>query len=262
MQVQKENIILIIAIISAIFLVAALFMFFYITIFIERKKRYREEKERMKQSFEDELVRTSMEVQEQTRKNLAGELHDNIGQLLSLTSVILGSINLREEEKALQKISGAHDLVIRSIKDLRQLSRLIHGEQLLKQGLLESIKQEISWLERTGHFIVEFNFSDKDFVVSEPEKDLFVFRLFQESVNNIIKHAEADRIEIELKYCNNKIVVTIKDNGVGFETLGNNEKQQGLGLQNMQRRVSMLNGSMEIQSGKGQGTTLHFIIPY
>jgi signal transduction histidine kinase len=262
MQIQKENIILIIAIITGIFLLAALFMIFYITIFIERKKRHKEEKDIMKKGFENELLKTETEVQEQTRKNLAEDLHDNIGQLLSLTSMMLGSLNIKEDKKSAQKISDAHNLVLRSIRELRQLSKLIQGEQLIKQGLTEAIQQEISWLKRNGHYRIDFKTQPLSITISDPEKDLLIYRLFQESLNNIIKHAEADKITIELIYLNGEVSLTIRDNGIGFDTPKKLDNLQGLGLQNMQRRVSLLKGNMIIQSQKGNGTLIYFTIPY
>ncbi|HMH23270.1 MAG TPA: sensor histidine kinase [Puia sp.] len=262
MQIQKDNIILIIAVITGIFLMAALFMFFYISIFIERKKRHKEEKERMNQLFGNELIRTEVEVQEQTRKNLASDLHDNIGQLLSLTSMILGSLNIKDAEKAEQKISEAQGLVIRSIKELRQLSKLIHGEQLIQQGLTEAIRQEINWLERNGHYSIAFHGPEGTAPFEDAEKNLFMYRLFQESLNNIIKHAEADKITVELKYIENRVALSIGDNGIGFGPRDAAAEGQGLGLKNMQRRVAMLNGAMNIQSEPGRGTLIYFSIPY
>jgi two-component system NarL family sensor kinase len=262
MQVQRENIILIIAVITGIFLLAALFMFFYVMIFNERKKRHRDEKEKMKEEFDQELVRTGFEVQEQTRKNLAGDLHDNIGQLLSLTSVLLGSVNFEETNKAEQKILDAHQLVIRSIQELRQLSRLIHGEQVLQLGLLTGIKQEIGWLERSGHYTIEFSAPEEEIAVSDAGKDLFVYRLFQESLNNIIKHAQADKIKVTFKYAGAHLLLTIADNGIGFDFGQRDKSDAGLGLHNMQRRVDLLRGKLDIQSSGGQGSVIHISIPY
>ncbi len=262
MQIQRENIILIIAVITGIFLLAALFMFSYISLFNERKKRHRDEKENMKAEFDMELVRSGFEAQEQTRKNLAGDLHDNIGQLLSLTSVLLGSVNFKETQKAEQKILDANELVVRSIQELRQLSRLIHGEQVLKHGLLEGLKQEIGWLERSGRFKILFLAPDEDLGVQNADKDLIIYRLFQESVGNIIKHAQADEITVELRYFENALLLTIRDNGIGFDPTCLNDSTLGLGLHNMKRRVELVRGKLDIQSDTGRGSVINISIPY
>ena len=220
------------------------------------------EKKIMGQHFESELLRTEIEVQEQTRKNLASDLHDNIGQILSLTNVTLASINILDKEKAIQKINETQNLVIRSIKELRQLSKIIHGEQLIQLGLIETIQQEINWLERNGHYTIHF----KHYLVELEEtivtKDLFIYRLLQESLNNIIKHSGANTISIELIYENQIMYLTIKDNGIGFIYTEASNNSNGLGLASMQKRVELLKGAFQIESVPNQGTTLNFSIPY
>lgn len=262
MQIQGNNIVLIIIIITCIFFVAALFMLFYVSIFIERKKRHREEKEKMQQQFETALIQTQIEVQEETRKHLASDLHDNIGQLLSLTNVTLASININDKEKAEQKLADTQNLVTKSIKELRQLSKIIHGEQLIQQGLIPTIEQEINWLQRNGHYTVELVHDISGIETNNADKDLFLYRLLQESLNNTIKHSGADKITIQLHYANHIMQLSIRDNGTGFDAAEKMKQKSGLGLLNMQKRIDLLNGSMQIDSAQNKGTTISFIIPY
>lgn len=219
------------------------------------------EKVHMENQFKEELLKTEFEVQEHTRKNIAADLHDNIGQLLSLTNVTLASINTNDKEKTEQKISDTQELVTRSIRELRQLSRIIHGEQLIQQGLLKTIEQEIAWLERNGHFSVVFTHELPFFEENTADKDLFTYRLLQESINNIIKHSGANKIKIELVYLQLNLQLAVTDNGVGFN-VAEKIQQSGLGLLNMQKRVSLLNGSMQVHSEESKGTTITFRIPY
>jgi signal transduction histidine kinase len=219
------------------------------------------EKQAMEQQFQTELMKTAFEVQEQTRKNLAADLHDNIGQVLSLTNVTLASINIEDREKTMLKITETQNLVTRSIKELRQLSKIIHGEQLIKQGLLQAIAQEITWMERNGHYSVTF-VHDMSLEISNPDKDLFLYRLLQESLNNIIKHSGADRINISLLHLDSALQLVVSDNGAGFDTQVKINAGGGLGLQNMQKRILLLNGEMQIVSAEGSGSSLTFTIPY
>lgn len=217
------------------------------------------EKERLQYEYQAELLHTEFEVQEQTRKNLAAELHDNIGQLLSLTSVTLASIHLNEPEKATQKLEDTQQLVTRSIKELRQLSKILQGEQLVKQGLKETFEQEIQWLQHHGSYQVEFTENLQELTESNTGKDLFIYRLLQEATNNIIKHALASTIRIRLQFEHPFLKLSIADNGNGFPP---RETGTGIGLQNMQRRVALMLGTMEIISEPGKGCTLAFTIPY
>lgn len=262
MPEDKQQVIFVIIAVILILLFLGILFLVMILVYNNRRKKALKEKEMMQQQFKAELLQTEFEVQEQTRKNLAADLHDNIGQLLSLTNVTLASINTSDKEKAEQKITDIRELVTRSIRELRQLSKIIHGEQLIQQGLLKTIEQEITWLERNGHYSVEFIHDLPDFDNNTVDKDLFVYRLLQESINNIIKHSGANRIRIELIYKEPLLHLTVTDNGVGFNADAKLAQQGGLGLLNMQKRVGLLNGSMQVHSEENKGTTITFSIPY
>ncbi len=208
------------------------------------------------------LLQTQIEVQEETRKNLAIELHDNIGQLLSLTNVTTASINLDDKERSREKIADIQSLLSRSIKELRQLSRIIHGEQLIEEGIIPAIERDIQWLKRNEYYRVNFEHSLLPLSFNDPGKDLFIYRLFQESLNNIIRHSGADKIDIRLDHSANIMTLTIQDNGKGFLPPEETQTQKGLGLRNMKNRVTLLDGTMTIDSILQTGTTVIFTIPY
>jgi two-component system NarL family sensor kinase len=229
-----------------------------------QKKRLQHNKELLvnEERFKMELIQAEIEVQEQTRKTLAADLHDNIGQLLSLTNVTLGSINLDDKQKATKKISDIQGLVEKSIKELRQLSKVIHGEQLIQKGLRATIEQEVTWLERNGFYTVFFTCQGSPPEDNNVNKDLFLYRLLQETLNNAIKHSAADTFNIRLTYAENTVKLVIGDNGIGFDVEEAMIRQNGLGLPNMKKRISLLQGSLDIHSVLKQGTTLTFEIPY
>ncbi len=262
MPEKTNNIIFIVIVITGIFLVVAVFFFVYVVSYTKKKRRHKLEKQLLQQHFDDELLQTQFEVQEQTRKTLAADLHDNIGQVLSLTNVTLASIDPGNKEKTQQKIADAQELVTRSIRELRQLSKIIHGEQLIKQGLVQTIEQEITWLQRNGHYKVEFIHDMPDAGISNIDKDLFAYRLLQESLNNIIKHSGANMITIRLSYANPSLQLALTDNGIGFNADEKMKQQGGLGLLNMQKRVALLNGTMHIDSVENKGSSISFTIPY
>jgi signal transduction histidine kinase len=245
-----------------VLIILSVFLLLFLLFFLNRKKKLFKEKALMQQQFQTELIKTQFEVQEQTRKNLAADLHDNIGQILSLTNVTLASINPDDKEKTRQKIEVTQELVTRSIRELRQLSKIIHGEQLIKQGLVQTIEQEISWLQRNGHYTVEFTHDLPDGGISNTDKDLFLYRLLQESLNNIIKHSGANIITIHLTYADHSLRLMIADNGFGFNAKEKLNQEGGLGLLNMQKRVALLNGTIEINTAENKGTSIIFSIPY
>jgi signal transduction histidine kinase len=247
---------------TLIFLIAPAFLLLYIFVYNRRKKRHIEEKELMKTTFEAELVKTQFEIQEQTMQTIGADLHDNIGQLLSLTSLTLNSIELEDLAKARQKIDTAIDLTIHSIKELRQLGKLLQGDQLIVLGLPEAIRHEVSFMERSGHFEINYEISGEPPAENNKNKDLILFRILQEILNNIIKHASATDINIELAYLAGQIKLQIRDNGVGFNLDDLPEEKRGMGLHNIKKRAGIIGGDAEITSNPGEGTCVTIFIPY
>ncbi len=247
---------------TLIFLLAPTFLVLYIFIYNRRKKRHIEEKAQMKLIFDSELIKTQMEIQEQTMQTIGADLHDNIGQLLSLTSLTLNSIELDNTDKTLQKIDAAIELNLKSIKEMRLLGRLLHGEQLLKLGLEEAIRSEITWIEKSGRFTVVYDIDGDRPAADNADKDLILFRITQEILNNIIKHSQAKEISIKLGYLDTGIRLQIIDDGTGFSINEPPEAQKGMGLKNIQKRAEIVGGEVFIQSTPGEGTFIDIFIPY
>ncbi|MBW4890682.1 hypothetical protein KXQ82_13180 [Mucilaginibacter sp. HMF5004] len=250
-----------ILIITLIFLIAPASIILYVAIYNRRKKRHIEEKEQMKSAFDTELIKTQLEIQEQTMQTIGADLHDNIGQLLSLTSLTLNSVDVDNKDKAQQKIDAAIDLTLRSIKEMRLLGKLLQGDQLMAQGLPEAIKHEVNWLEKSGQYIITYICGTEIPENNNPNKDLILFRILQEVLNNIIKHARATKINIKLAYPEKAISLQIDDNGIGFD-IDMPTGQKGMGLQNISKRVAIVGGEVSITSQQGQGTVILIFIPY
>lgn len=260
---QQKDIIVIVLTVSLLFLLVISFLFSFLFIHQKRQKRNKDEKLAMQAQFEEELLKTETEVKEATLQTIAADLHDNIGQLLSLTHATLSSINIHDQLKAEQKITTALNFVNNSVKELRQLAKLLQAENLLQYGLINAIEQEVNWLEKTGQFNIEFNNLLTREIPEPNDKSLFIFRLIQETISNIIKHAEATKIIIELGQLNSCLYCKIEDNGKGFDTTEIfNNKDRGLGLSNMKKRVALINGRIDINSTLLKGTTIYIEVPY
>jgi two-component system NarL family sensor kinase len=262
MYEEKEKIYTAIITTSIIFLMVALGLIMLVVIYNRRKKRHIEEKEMMKLTFETELAKSQYEVQEQTMQTIGADLHDNIGQLLSLTSLTLNSIELDNQTKAQQKIDAAIDLTVRSIKEMRLLGKLLQGDQLVVSGLSEAIRHEISWLERSGKYHIIYAQAEEIPAANNPDKDLILFRILQEILNNIIKHASASEITIKLEYQDSTLQLQIADNGVGFNEDDLTIERRGMGLQNIRKRAGIIGGEVAIKSNPGEGTQITIFTPY
>lgn len=235
---------------------------YFVILYKNRQIKNKRDKEHMQFTFESELVKTQFEIQEQTMQTIGVELHDNIGQLLSLTSLTLNSIELDSPEKAQQKIDAAIELNLKSIKEMRLLGKLLHGEQLVRLGLEEAIRHEVSWMEKSGKFLVVYEVDAENPGYNNPDKDLILFRITQEILNNIIKHSGASEIHVKLSYVDTGIQLRIIDNGAGFNIDELQEEQKGMGLKNIQKRAEIVGGTIFIQSQRGEGTCIDMFIPY
>lgn len=246
---------------SSIFLMIAFGVIMLVIVYNRRKKKHIDEKEQMKLIFDSELIKTQMEIREQTMQTIGADLHDNIGQLLSLTSLTLNSVELDNADKARQKIDAAVDLTSRSIKEMRLLGKLLQGEQLIGLGLAEAIRHEINWMEKAGQYAIEYIITGER-ADNNPDKDLILFRITQEILNNIIKHSQATRIMINLEYQTASLQLQIDDNGAGFDFDGLRAEQKGMGLQNIQKRAGIIDAEVIIRSQPGEGTRINILIPY
>lgn len=250
-----------IAITMIIFMVMPLFLLYYAFVYQNRKKKHLLQQEKLKAQFDAELIKTQAEVKEQTLQTVGADMHDNIGQLLSLTSLTLKSIQDAGPEKADQRIGSAIELLTRSIKEVRMLGKLIQGDQLVSLGLIEAIKQEIAWLEKTGAYQISTMLPHNKLPIG-PDKDLMLFRIIQELLQNIIKHAKAKKISLELCSEADYMELVIKDDGVGFAHADPDVNKAGMGLANIKKRTALLGGDMQISSTPNFGTTISITLPY
>lgn len=244
------------------FLVAAGLVFLVFT-YNKRRKIHAMEKEGLKKTHETILLKSHIEVQEQTMQTIASNLHDNIGQLLSLTNLTLASINIDDREKASKKIDNSTELVNKSIKELRELAKLLQGEKLLEKGIGYALAQEVAWLKKSEVYQINFTNQLEEQLETSPEKDLIILRLFQEIVNNIIKHAKATEIIFSLAQQQENLLIVIKENGIGFNYHDVSKNSSvGLGLHTIEKRVKLIDGTFQVDSTIGKGTQITLIIPY
>jgi signal transduction histidine kinase len=214
----------------------------------------------MQETFEAELVKIEAEVKENTLRTIAGELHDNIGQMLSITAATLSSINLANSPKAGDKLHYAQDVLNNSIKEVRQLAKLLQADSLLEEGLFQAIEQETDRIKRIGIIDVTIEQQSDDSYQAVPDKELFIFRLVQETLSNIIRHSEATAMHVKINFAKKMLYLTIADNGKGFDTTSTTSK--GIGVSNMYKRASFINGQLQINTTPNKGTIVNLTVPY
>lgn len=218
---------------------------------VERAERnlYLKEKEDLKNSFDKLLLESKVEIQEQTLKNISQEIHDNIGQVLTLVKVNLININPEQTDVLAQKITDSQQLVSKAIKDLRDLSKNLNADYVMDRGLVKSIEYELEQVAKFGGYTTSLNITGEAYRL-ESQRELILFRIFQEVVNNSIKHAGANCVSVALYYEPAAFGFVVSDNGKGFDVqaLLNNREAVGLGIRNMYSRAALIGAAFDISS--------------
>lgn len=232
----------------------------------------REKSEIMKklEKNREELLKLSLQLintQEEERKKISQELHDEVGQALTATQ-----INLEVIEKLLcyecaesisTRLSEAIDMNSRILEQIRELSLNLRPSMLDELGLIPTLNWYITRFSKRTEIDVNFDFTESKHRFS-PEIETTIYRIAQEALTNVAKHANADQIDIEMKNDNNSIQITIEDNGEGFDVSDLEklpESGQGIGLIGLRERVLILNGQFQLNSKQNRGTTIKIALP-
>lgn len=262
MSVPKENIIILIIVITITLFLVGAFIVSYVLFYFNKQRRNEFEKKTLTQKFQETLLLTQLEIKEQTLKNISEEIHDNIGQALSLAKLNLNMIDPNVEEDRDTKIQSAKMLVGKAIQDLRDISRSFNTDNINALGLDAALEQEFELMRKTGRYTISVSMKGKAQRLPG-QHSLIIFRIIQEVLQNIMKHAEAQKIDAVLSYESDCLKVKIKDDGKGFNLVDQSEGEPtfGLGIRNMNSRASLIGGSVQIESKQGQGTVVTIDVP-
>jgi len=238
---------------TIIFLIAPAAIIVYIYIYNQRKKRHIQEKQQLQSNFRQELLKTQLEVQEQTLTNISREIHDNITQVLSFVKLNLAMID-HSDVAVIAKINESRELVAQTINDLRNLSKSLSFEHIAERGLVKTIEIEADRITGSGLLNVVVAVSG-DIVSLGSQHELVLFRIFQEALNNTLKHAQAKCLRVSLQYSEQLFTLTLQDDGNGFIP-GELPSGGGSGLRNMQSRATLIGAVAVIDSRPGKGCSI------
>lgn len=223
------------------------------------KESNRLQKEILKQ--QDLSTKAIIEAEERERKRIAGDLHDGIGQMFSAVRMNLSSISdglqfTKDDKKVL--FDKTIDLVDESCKEVRAISHNMMPNVLLKSGLASAVRDFIGKIDDSliKVNLVTYGLNER----LEANIETVLYRVIQESVNNVIKHSQANQLDIQISIEDKEITVTIEDNGKGFD-VSNKDNFDGIGLKNIITRIEFLKGTVEWDSSPGNGTLVAIHIP-
>jgi len=263
MQKTPDDIIIFLLVTTSIILVMAGFVITIVLLYRKKQISYQKDIDHIKTEYEKAILNTQLEIQEQTFRNISKEIHDNIGMSLTLAKLNLNMLKPDGNEYVSQKIDSSVDLISKAINDLTDISKSLNSDFIAEYGLINALEQEIGKVRNTGFYAVRFEI-DGETTFMNSQKELIIFRIVQEALNNILKHAQADAIHIRLSYHSNGIYLDISDNGKGFpgeEGADVMDKRKGSGLINMKNRALMLGGTWNIETS-ANGTIIKLTVPY
>ena len=241
----------IIVVASFFLLLVAVGIIALVMVYRRKQAEYIHEQSRMKAAFEKELLEAQLEMQEQTMKHIAQEIHDNIGGTLTLAKLNLNTIRAEQTNGSSEKIGNAKELVTKAIGDLRTLSKTLHGEAVLSAGIAQAIEMELKLIDKSAAFETSLSVSGTPVSIDQ-QKELILFRTVQEALNNAIKHSGATKIHIQLDYTHNRLHISIQDNGHGLNLAAiEKDPERGSGLRNMKNRTHMIGGEFGIDGTSG-----------
>lgn len=199
--------------------------------------------------------RRLIESQEAERKRIASELHDGLGQSLVVIKnrAMLGIKKGDDKERVAKELDSISESASQALDEVREITNNLRPQLLDRLGLTRAINSMLKKVAGVIEITGEIDSIDNIFNESE---EISVYRIVQESLNNVIKHSDASTAIVKIKRTENRIIITIEDNGKGFEVENVKSKSGGLGLVGLRERTQLLNGEFSIESKIGEGTKI------
>ena len=244
----------------AVFLPVAAIIFF--VIFYNRRQRFQREKlERIEEIHRQAMLEASVATQENVRRQIGGDLHDEIGTLLSATRMSLTQITKYEDNPAKRTalLNQTEELLNDTLNNVRRLSKDLMPSTLDEFGLIIALKDFTEKMTEFTGVMVCFSHGELS-EVFDKKIELALYRTAQELVNNALKHAKASVITIQLQVRNNNLVLQVSDNGIGFDLAETNKPDRGIGIKNIESRISVIKGKIKFDVQKGRGSSFEITI--
>ncbi len=214
--------------------------------------------EKIKSEAQTKIINATIDGKESERKQIAEILHDNVSALLSSANMHLSATKKQFNDDTPQEIEKTQAIILEASQKVRDLSHNLISSILLKFGLEYALKDIV---KKYSNSQLKFNISANNINRYHQDFEIKIFNIIQELINNILKHSKASVAQIIITQKKQQLSVIVNDNGIGFYTLSPNTKNTGIGLNQIEARVQMMNGKFNIVSEKNKGTNVFINVP-
>lgn len=249
LQGQDSSTLFIVLVAITILLLLLVVVVVLFSVFMKRKNSLLVEQEEERKKFEREITETQIEIREETLRNISWELHDNIGQLLTLAKIQTQNSGGNQND-----LDEAAATIGKGLTEIRALSKLINPEALKNMSLPEALDLELERFNRMAYLKSSLEIIGVPLIIDK-KIETIIFRILQEFFTNTIKHSKATDLDVMITYKEETLFIKVKDNGVGFNYLKARAKN-GIGLTNIETRAKLIGATIAYSSSIGKGTSL------
>jgi signal transduction histidine kinase len=255
----KTELLITIILFNLFFVLFVVAIMVYIKKYKERKREYLNEIKIANEIHQKELLSTQLEIQQATMQQIGRELHDNIGQKLTLVSLYTQQlVHENKVPQASNRIEQIYQIINSSLQDLRSLSKNLTNDNISENEIVTLIQEEVDHINALKKCKVSFE-HDFEHIDLEFVKKNVLLRITQEFLQNSLKHAQCNNISIHLTSAADVfLTLKIQDDGMGFDF--DNLIADGIGLKNMKKRAEIIGGEFNLTSKPNSGTTLTIIL--
>jgi len=253
---QREEIQLLIISFSIVLFTLLLTVFILFFFFQKKKTKFLTDKLEAELLFQSELTKSKIEIKEQTLTNVSRELHDNIGQILSVALMQMNILIENNDSYTMSELVKIKDLVNKSLNEIRLLSKVMNGDVFLNTNFIAAISEDLDRIKALKKIKCNLNINGEIKKINT-EHETIIYRILQESISNILRHSHSDSITINVLFTKKNCQIDIIDTGKGFNL---KESTKGSGLSNIKTRADLIGATFNIYSDN-KGTLLMINYP-
>ena len=203
------------------------------------------------------MTKSKIEIKEQTLTNISRELHDNIGQILSVALMQMNILIENEEECKKENIRDIKELVNKSLNEIRMLAKFSNGDIQLQSNFIDTVAEDLKRITKLKK--IKCDVTVKGTIINlKKEHEIIIYRILQEAISNILKHSHSETILINIVFNKKNCVITVIDSGKGFDI---QKCTIGSGIYNMKTRAELIGAAFKTISKKDKGTELTIDYP-